>query len=230
MDRTVGIVGAHLDDIELACGGTIQYLARRDYKVIGLAVTVDPLRVEAAREASQMLGYELILGDITEEDLDRPEVVDKRTTTPEKMVRDLVYDKLIRQYDPFIVFTHSPKDRHHHHRWVSIGTRSGARKVKNLLEYTGPLEDSFSPVVFFTFGEEEMRKKLEACRRMERAYGKTRYFTEEYIKGWAQRLGQRLFFYDQRAEAPYLVTSPETGEKTIPYAEGFEVVMLRDPF
>jgi len=214
--KIVGFVGAHMDDIELGCGGTIQVLRKRGYRCIGLVISTDPKREEATKKSSELLGYELILGGISEKEIDRV-----------GQIQEIVYEKLIKPHDPFLIFGHTPKDDHHNHVAVSIGTDSACRRVKNLLHYCGPLRKwEFAPNIFFTFLEEEYKKKIQALEILGAAYGKTRYFTREYSMESAW-LGQRLFEYEQRDLAPYIKVD---GEKVLPYAEGFEARRLRDPF
>jgi len=93
---------------------------------VGLVISVDPKRMEASKKSAELLGYELILGEISEDEI-----------TIEK-VQKIVYEKLIQPFIPFVVFGHSPKDDHHNHVAVSIGTDSACRRVKNLLHYCGP--------------------------------------------------------------------------------------------
>lgn len=95
------------------------------------------------------------------------------------------------------------------------------------MHYCGPLRKwEFAPNIFFTFLEEEYKKKIQALEILGAAYGKTRYFTREYSMESAW-LGQRLFEYEQRELAPHIEVD---GQKVIPYAEGFEARRLRDPF
>ena len=213
--KVVGFVGAHMDDIELGCGGTIQALKKRGYRCVGLVISTDPKREEAVKKSTEVLGYELILGGISEDEI-----------TIER-VQKIVYEKLILPLKPFVVFGHSPKDDHHNHVAVSIGTDSACRRIKNLLHYCGPLRKwEFSPNVFFTFFEEEHKKKTQALEILGAAYGKTRYFTKEYSMESAW-LGQRVYEYEQREFAPHIEVN---GERVMPYAEGFEARRLRNPF
>jgi LmbE family N-acetylglucosaminyl deacetylase len=152
--------------------------------------------------------------------------ISRKEITPET-VYEIVEEKLVKMFDLFAVFSHSPKDDHHDHIAVSIGSDSACKKVGNLLHYAGPLrKPEFSPNCFFTFSEAEWQQKLKALKLFEEAHEKTRYFSEEYLTEnlW---LGQKVFEYVQRENTPYLIIN---GKKILPYAEGFEVRRLRDPF
>jgi len=207
-------VGTHMDDIELGCGGTIQAFVRKGFGVVGVVISTDPKREKVSRKSAELLGYELVLGGLKESDI-----------TVEAAHR--LVDETVRSRHPLVVFGPTQKDDHHHHVLVSTGTDSAARRAANLLHYCGPLrKHEFAPNVFFTFTEEEHQKKGQALTMIGEAYGPTRYFTEHYSMESAW-LGQRVYEYEQRDEAPYLVR-PD-GEKWIPFAEGFEARRLRDP-
>ncbi len=211
----IGFVGTHMDDIELGCGGTLQALRKRGFKIVGLIISDDSRRRSAIEETAKLLEYNLIVGEISEKEI-----------TIEG-VQQFVYDKLIKSFNPFAVFGHTPKDEHHDHVKVSQGTDSAARGVKNLLHFCGPLRKwEFAPNVFFTFTEKEHEQKIKALEILGKAYGSTRYFTREY-SGESAWLGQRVYEYEQRDIAPHIELG---GEKLIPFAEGFEARRLRDPF
>jgi len=220
MSRVVLFVGAHPDDIEVECGGTVQVFLKDGYHVVGLSLTTGRnkeeriKRIEAIKRSSELLGYEPVITELDESDLTA------------KIAEERVID-LIRKYNPFIIFSPSDKDQHIDHKYSSWGADSAIRRrVKNSLHYAGPLrEKEFGPGVFYAFTEEEYKRKLQAKEIHREAYGPTRYFTQEYsIESW---LGQCVFEYTQRENAPHLII----GERTItPYAEWFEVRHLVNPF
>jgi len=218
--ETILFVGTHIDDIELAAGGTVQILKERGYEVVGLMCSSGvneeqaKERIEAGKKTSKIIGYTPVFGGLME-----PEISIEN-------IQEIVKEN-IREYQPDIVFGHSPKDLHYHHVDAAIGTLSGARSVRNYLYFTGPLrKTTFSPQIFFTFGETEFQKKLKALKVQKEVYGNTRYFTLEYTSE-AAWLGQKANFYKERENAP-LITMEDKEE--IPYAEGFEVERLVDPF
>jgi LmbE family N-acetylglucosaminyl deacetylase len=213
--KTIGFIGAHMDDIELSCGGTIQMLKQKGFRIIGLVITKDLKRIKAVKETSQLLGYKLIFGGISENKIELG------------LVRKIILKKLVIPFTPFLVFGHSFKDDHYQHVIVGTATDSACAGVPNLFHFCGPLRKTeFTPNVFFTFSKKEYQKKIKAIKILRKAYGPTRYFTQEYLMEnvW---LGQKVFEYCQREKAPYIETREK---KFIPYAEGFEVRRLRDPF
>lgn len=215
MQETVLFVGAHPDDIEIGCGGTIQAFRSNGFRVVGHIITTDPKRDDVTRKTAELLGYEVILGGVPSSEV------------TENLVASLVTD-VVKECDPSIVFGHSAKDDHLRHKVASAGTDSACRGIPNFLHFCGPMRRSdFAPNLFFTFWEEQQKIKLRVLEMMREAYGPARYFTKEYLAE-ALWLGQRVYQYLDREYAPYLLDAE--GNQRIPYVEGFEVQRLLDPF
>lgn len=215
-------VGAHCDDIELSCGGTVQTLAQDGYLCVGLPLSKGRNEEEAERrlsatiKSSRLLGYTLILPELYEEDLqDIPKIKE-------------FIDRAIEGYNPYVIFGPSPEDQHYHHKTLSVATDYAGRGIRNRLHFAGPLsEREFNPPVYMAFTRSELDKKIRALRYHKRAYGSARYFTRESIEGQASWLGQKAFEYYQREEAPFIVL-PD-GRRVIPYAEWFEIPSMVNP-
>ncbi len=117
---TVLAVGAHPDDLELLCGGTLALFARQGSRVCmchltngengGLGETVAEIRKTRRAEAiasSGVIGAESLCGDIPD-----GEVIANLEN------RSLMID-IIRGVNPDILITHSPADYHADHAAVS---------------------------------------------------------------------------------------------------------------
>jgi len=117
---TVLALGAHPDDLEILCGGTLALFARSGAKVVmvhltngekgGIGGSIDEIRRTRRAEAvasAQVIGAESFCGDIPD-----AEVV----ATLEN--RSLLID-IIRRFDPDVLITHSPSDYHADHACVS---------------------------------------------------------------------------------------------------------------
>src|SRR5215470_11197703 len=113
-------VGAHPDDIEILCAGTLARYSQQGHAIFLASFTcgdmgdLEILPTELARirkaeaEASaKVLGARLLWPGVTDE-----------LVFPNEVQRRVMID-LLRQADPDVIFTHSPNDYHPDHRYVS---------------------------------------------------------------------------------------------------------------
>ncbi|MDH7487563.1 MAG: PIG-L family deacetylase [Anaerolineae bacterium] len=113
-------VGAHPDDIEILCAGTLARYAQAGHQVINCVVTdgsaghmvIKPpelarIRQEEARQAAAMIGAEFIWMGFPDELLMNS--LDAR----------LAFIDMIRLARPDVILTHAPEDYHPDHRTVS---------------------------------------------------------------------------------------------------------------
>lgn len=205
-------VGAHLDDIEIACGGTLAKSVRNghDVKVLimsrsgytnkdGQVQRSDETAVNEGTNALHVLG----INDI--EILDFP-------TKDIPFTSDVVnaIDICIDAYDPDIIFTHHPFDTHQAHVGVSNATIAAARR-KNTVFFYEPITPSgrsyvaFRPQLYVDI-ESTIDLKIASLREHKTEYNK--FGAEDWIVGVHSRCGYRGY---------------EIGKK---YAETFEVLRL----
>lgn len=209
-------VGAHLDDIEIAVGGTLAKAIQNEHMVKTLIMSksgytnkegeiqrTDESAVREGTEALHILGVEDI------EILDFP-------TKDIPFQSDVVnaIDICISDYDPDIIFTHHPFDTHQAHVGVSNATIAAARR-KNTVFFYEPISPSgrsyvaFRPQLYVPV-EETIEKKLDALRAHKTEYHK--FGKEDWIEGVNARCGFRGY---------------EIGVK---YAEAFEVLRVEADF
>jgi len=156
--RRILAIGAHPDDIEIACGGTLARLRDEGHQVKALILTLGDRggdghirRLEAANGA-RFLG----LNELTQ--LNLPD-----TCLEMDPVRQAIEDK-IAAFHPDIVLTHSEHDRHQDHRIVHHATLQAARRVNTILCYESPSTTlDFRPELFIEIGD-YVDVKIESIR------------------------------------------------------------------
>jgi len=141
---TVLAIGAHPDDIELGCSGTLGIHKMNGDKVYLLILTKGEasgdsgVREEECRKSAEMMGADgLFFGGL-------------RDTRVHDGVETIgVIEKIIDQVEPDVIYTHTYKDTHQDHRNTAYATLSAARRCKKILMYEGAstLRD-FVPQVF----------------------------------------------------------------------------------
>jgi LmbE family N-acetylglucosaminyl deacetylase len=113
-------IGAHPDDIEILCAGTLALYAQQGHTIFMASFTsgnmgdlkIPPLelariRKEESEASAAILGARLLWPAITDE-----------LVFPNEEQRRVMID-LIREADPDVIFTHSPNDYHPDHRYVA---------------------------------------------------------------------------------------------------------------
>lgn len=164
------VIGAHLDDIELACGGTIARASAAGHEIKMLVMsgsayanydgkvlrTVDEALAEG-KEAASTLGVEdLIVMDFDTKD------IPYHSTVIEPI------DRTINDFHPDIIFTHWSFDTHQAHQGVSLSTISAARRCNSVLMYepiapSGRSYMAFRPQVYIDISE-HIEAKIESLR------------------------------------------------------------------
>src|SRR5574342_149351 len=136
-------IGAHPDDIEFGCGGTLIKYARQGHEVFLLVMTDgggggDAILRRREQEASARIlrASKLFWGEYPD------------TAIP--LDRGLIQrvEGVIHAVQPDFIFVHHSDDTHQDHRHLSTSTVTATRYTRNVLFYEGPTTQNFSPSVF----------------------------------------------------------------------------------
>ena len=188
-------VGAHLDDIEIACGGTLAKAIENGHEVKVLIMSKsgytnkegeiqrsDALAVEEGTNALHILGIQNIeiLSFPTKDIPFHSEVVN-------------AIDMTISTYNPDVIFTHHPFDTHQAHVGVSNATIAAARR-KNTVFFYEPITPSgrsyvaFRPQLYVDIAQ-TIDKKVASLREHKSEYKK--FGGEDWVEGVHARCGFR---------------------------------------
>ena len=160
-------IGAHPDDIEIGCGGTLIKYSDRGHRVFSLVVTgggqggISSVRRSEQEDARRIMGIEKIYWGGYK---------DTHLEVNQKLVAEI--EQVISEIDPDFIFCHFPDDTHQDHRHLSLATQSATRNLRNVLFYEGPTTWDFNPQVFVDIGE-TLDRKIEALRAHESQVTKT---------------------------------------------------------
>lgn len=151
-------IGAHPDDIELGCGGTVAKHVAAGDKVIMLVVTQGEAgsgdtcqRAEEQRNACAVLGVDrLIWGHLP----------DGRVNNHELALVHLI-EQAISEHRIDRVYTHGSADSHQDHRSIAVATWGAARHAPQVLCYDSPSSVGFTPSIFTDISD-TLGKKLAA--------------------------------------------------------------------
>jgi len=137
-------VGAHPDDIEIGCGGTLIKYVQRGHNVFLLLITKGEKGGDIeTRYAEQVKAAEIVgVRDIYWGDYQDTELLQKG--------REIIQtvESHIKIVKPDLIFVNFSDDTHQDHRRVNQSVLSATRYVKNVLFYEVPTTSNFIPHVF----------------------------------------------------------------------------------
>lgn len=187
-------VGAHADDIELGCGGTLLHLARA---VPELDLTWVVLSAAGSRRDEAEAGARA-LGATTVEIRDFEDAF----FSYGRDVKD--YFETLKRFEPDVVLTHTANDRHQDHRLVCELTWNTFRDHL-ILEYEIPKYDGDlgSPTVFVPLDESIAAAKVEALLRSFPSQASKPWFDESLFRALLRLRGMECRSPSGLAEAFY---------------------------
>ncbi len=163
MDTSTGqtnilAIGAHPDDIEIGCGGTLIKYIRAGHNVFLYIATHGSfggngnLRAkEMAASAKQMGASDLFWGGYT----------DTQIPLSQDLITEI--ENVIKKVKPKFIFTHWRDDTHQDHRNLTACTLAATRYIPNFLFYETPTSQNFNPNVYVDITE-VLDEKLELLK------------------------------------------------------------------
>ena len=160
--RVVLAVGAHPDDVELGCAGTLALHKLNGDKVYLLVLTKGEasgdveVRESECRRAAEISGVDgLFFGGLKD-----TEVHDGRETID-------IIEKIIDKIKPDVIYAPTYKDTHQDHRNTGYASLSASRRCKMILLYEGAsTQRDFTPQVFVN-----IEKTFELKKKVTRVFG-----------------------------------------------------------
>jgi LmbE family N-acetylglucosaminyl deacetylase len=192
-------LGAHADDIEIGCGGTLLRLAEeRKLEVLWVVFCSTPQRAEEAQvSAAHFLrgaaSSRVVVG--THRDGFLPYLA--------AAVKD-EFEALKQQFQPDLVLTHYREDRHQDHRLVSDLTWNTWRNHL-ILEFEIPKYDGDfgSPNLFVPLSAATLDRKIELVLEAFPTQAGKAWFTPDLFRSVARIRGMECAAPEQYAEAFY---------------------------
>ena len=178
-------VGAHPDDIELGCGGTLCNASRMGSQIIAVFLSKgersgDPEdRVKESKKALSLFNIkDVFFGDFTD------------TEIPNSRKAIDFLEGFYEKHKPDAVLTHSVNDFHQDHRQVGWLSLAALRTVPKILSYESPrVSSTFAPTYFIDISDtinlkwEALKCHLSQCQK--------RYLTYESMINLASFRGNQ---------------------------------------
>ncbi|MGH7326289.1 MAG: PIG-L deacetylase family protein [Candidatus Rokuibacteriota bacterium] len=154
-------IGAHPDDIEYGCGGTLTLYAQKGHDVYIFVATDGSLGGDAAVRRREQEDSAVVMGV-------RKVYWGGYQDTEVPYNRELIVrvESVIRQARPAMIFVNYPDDTHQDHRNLAQAAVSATRYVPNFLFFEVPSTQNFTPNCYANIDKVLDRKlaSLEAHR------------------------------------------------------------------
>jgi len=188
-------IGAHFDDIELGCGGTLAKHVANGDKVYAYVATVsgfmnaenqvvrgNEIAIEEGRNAMEILGVELTCGYFRTLEIEFTESLNSQ------IIR-IVEDKRIEK-----VYTHWVGDIHHDHQAVARASLHSCRHVTRMLMYRSNWYHSNLDFrgAFYVDITNYLDKKIESIRAHKSENERTNEKWISFFNNEAENAGQRI--------------------------------------
>jgi LmbE family N-acetylglucosaminyl deacetylase len=172
-------LGAHADDIEIGCGGTMLTLARQ----AEVEVTWVVFAAAGPREAEARESFEAFAAGSRSSTVQSHAFRDGYFPYVGGEVKD-IFESLKASVEPDVIFTHARHDRHQDHRVVSDLTWNTWRDHL-VLEYEIPKYDGdlAAPNAYVPIEEEDVRRKVELLASHFVTQRDKHWFDEELFVG-----------------------------------------------
>ncbi len=191
------LIGAHADDIEIGCAGTVIQLveAHSDAQVHWVVLSSEGPRKKEAEDAARELLAPLPDPRVT--------ILDFRGAYfPAELARIKDFFETLKDSAPDVIFTHCRDELHQDHRVVGELTWNTFRDHL-ILEYEIPKYDGGlgSPSVFVPLAEAVVQRKIDLLMRAFESQRDKRWFTPETFLGLMRIRGIECNAPDGYAEA-----------------------------
>lgn len=193
-------LGAHCDDVEIGCGGTLGQLARRPG---GLQVRYEVFSSTAERSKEARAAASDLLSGATDLTIWVGEYRESYFPYVGDAIKDR-FERIKSEFDPHLVLTHQRHDRHQDHRTISDLTWNTFRNHL-ILEYEIPKWDGDlgSPNVFVPLSEAEVENKLRVLGRHYPSQLDKPWYDDDTFRGLMRLRGMECHAPDRHAEAFY---------------------------
>lgn len=187
-------VGAHPDDIEFGCFGTLYRHMKQGDKIHEVILTRGELggdpttRESEAKDAAKLIGAEVHFGNFADGN-----VKDDHGTI--RFIEDVIGNP---RAD--VVYTHSSLDRHQDHRYASLASVSAGRLVDEVYEYETPsVINTFSPTMYVDVTDGiEVKLKALKCHVSQKA---RTYLEGDAVQGLSEYRAFQASLHGRKAEA-----------------------------
>jgi LmbE family N-acetylglucosaminyl deacetylase len=193
-------LGAHADDIEIGCGGTILRLISEvpEPQFYWVVLSGGEERAKEARQSAQVF-----LRDVGSKVIDVQDFRESYFPFCGAEIKDF-FEKLSREFSPDLIFTHCRNDAHQDHRLLSALTWNTFRD-HFIMEYEIPKYDGDlgNPNLYVCLNEAVVKRKVECICDAFQSQTEKQWFTEDTFRSILRIRGVESNSPSKYAEAFY---------------------------
>ncbi|MFC1639650.1 PIG-L deacetylase family protein [Gemmatimonadota bacterium] len=193
-------LGAHSDDIEIGCGGSVLSLIAENP---GAVVDWIVFGATGERASEARASAEAFLADAGRKSIDVRSFQDGFFPYVGGAIKEY-FEEIKQELDPDIIFTHFRHDLHQDHRVISELTWNTFRNhlilEYEVIKYDGDLG---SPNVFIAVDRATCRRKVDTILKSFKTQGSRSWFTEDVFRSLLRIRGVECNALDGYAEAFY---------------------------
>lgn len=154
MKKSILAIGAHPDDIELGCAGTLLKMIDKGYDVYLYIATYGQAGGNSETRIAEQNYIKTLMNP---KDIIWAKFEDRYIPHNYDTVESIEW--AIDKINPYIIFTHYLQDSHQDHMAIAKATLSAARHRGNILQYESPTSLGFVPTIYINI-ESHLEDKL----------------------------------------------------------------------
>jgi LmbE family N-acetylglucosaminyl deacetylase len=151
-------LGAHPDDIEAGCGGTLIKYALDGHRIFLMVMTEGE---QGGRKSVRRKEQERASKHVRAEKIFWGGYRDTEVPLEQGLIQKI--ERVVKAVDPHFIFVHYHDDTHQDHRHLAVSTVTATRYARNVLFYEGPTTQNFSPTVFVDI-DPVLERKIDALK------------------------------------------------------------------
>jgi LmbE family N-acetylglucosaminyl deacetylase len=160
-------IGAHPDDIEYGCAGTLIKYAERGHRIYLLILTHGE---EGGGGSERKLEQYTAAGIMSADDIFWGGYRDTRVPLDKALIDRI--EEVIQEVKPHLILVNYGDDTHQDHRILTQATMSATRYVRNVLFFEVPTTQNFNPQIFVDISD-TLDRKAEALEAHASQFMKT---------------------------------------------------------
>ncbi len=151
-------IGAHPDDIEFGCGGTLIKYTQKGHRLFLLVMTEGGSGAQTTTRVAEQMDSKEILGA---EKIYWGGYQDTHLLVDKELIGKI--ENIIEEVKPDFIFCNFPDDTHQDHRHLAQAVMSATRYIRNVLFFEGPTTQNFKPHVYVDIAD-TLDKKMQALK------------------------------------------------------------------